>query len=112
MSDRTYYEAHVTLIGRPAAVEPLVRAARWKFSHIEGDEVFGAGLKCYATRQFKSSIPREHILNELQGVADRLVEQGCTVVRRKIELVLYDDRSSAIRFTCDGACPECHTEAA
>lgn len=106
----TYYEAHVTMLGSPQHLEPLVTALRWKFSSIDGDPTLGTGIKCYATRHFKSSRSQNDVLAELHGAADALGEQGIGVIRRKIELVVYDDRSSTVRFACNGGCAECHSD--
>lgn len=105
----TYYEAHITLLGRPDFVRPLVEALQWKFSAIDGDPVLGPGVKCYATKQFNSKIPREAVLQDLQETAAALVG-SVEIIRKKIELVIYDTRSRRMRDVCAGSCPECHSE--
>lgn len=105
---RTYYECHVTLEGNPATLRPCVEALRWKFSAIDGDPLLGAGIKCYATKHFNVRRGHAVVLHALLSAAATLEELGCTVTRRKVELVLYDDRSSKIR--CTGACVECHLD--
>jgi len=107
MSVTTYYEAHITMMGIAAYIKPAVEKLRWKFSVIEGDTNLGAGSKCYATKQFKASEEKEQVLQQLLDTANKLEGPFAEVLRRKIELVLYDDRSSTVRFTCDGLCPEC-----
>ncbi len=104
----TYYECHVTLLGDPHAIRPYVEAMKWKFSCIDGDPVLGDGIKCYATRHFHAGLGQDHVLAQLLDTAASLAELGLSVLRRKVELVLYDDRSTKTR--CTGACPECHLD--
>ena len=110
MSVKSYYEAHVTMLGLPWKYRTVVEDLGWKFSVIDGDPTLGDGIKCYATKHFKASLPKEEVLKELLDAADILKIEGCNVVRRKIELVIYDDRSSTVNFQCNGGCPECHLD--
>lgn len=106
---KQYYEAHVTMEGDPKLIRPLVEALSWKFSCIDGDINLGDGVKCYATRQFNATKNSpEGMVAILNAVADTLAT-NVKVLRRKVELVIYDDRSSTVR--CDGACYECHVDA-
>ncbi|KGM36115.1 hypothetical protein [Inquilinus limosus] len=106
----TYFECHVTMVGDPAQLRPMVEEVGWKFSQIDGDPVLGEEVKCYATMLFNARKDQEWVLNQLLATADALEGYGATVLRRKVERVLYDDRSSAVRFQCNGACPECHLD--
>lgn len=118
MSAKTYYEAHITMVRQPehmvmnsVLVEVAVKDLKWKFSKIDGDPTLGAGLKYYATKHFNAKQNKEMVLAELHHVADKLAEnKNIKVVRRKIELVIYDDRSNTINFSCNGLCPECHID--
>lgn len=105
---RQYYECHVTMTGDPQILRPLVEDLKWKFSCIDGDVVLGDGVKCYATMLYNQRMRPGLVLSLLHSVANQLTEMGATVLRKKMEQVLYDDRSSVVR--CDGGCPECHTE--
>lgn len=102
----SYYEAHITLLGNPDKLEPIIKSIKWKFSKIDGDPNFGDGIRCYATRQYNGNLNKKSVLLDLHSKAN-ILEQHGTVIRKKIELVIYDDRSSLINFTCSGNCPEC-----
>lgn len=103
--DGHYFEAHITLRGEPNEVRSHVERIGWKFSAIDGDPVLGPGLKCYATYFFNKRIGSAKAVDLLMESARILEKRGCIVTRRKIELVLFDDRSS--KTQCIGACPEC-----
>jgi len=109
MSGKRYYEAHVTMLGMPGEGRTLVERIRWKYSCIDGDANLGDGVKCYATRQFKGTLTEQQVVGLLNDAANLLAEHGHKVIRRKVEVVIFDDRSEAVQ-PCDGACPECHTD--
>lgn len=103
---KTYYECHITLNGDPTKIKAAVEEIHWKFSKIDGDPVMGSGVKCYATRHFNAKWGKEQVVFLLHDAANMLLEYpGIEVTRRKVELVIFDDRSSKVR--CDGMCPEC-----
>lgn len=106
----SYYEAHITMLGDPVKIQEECKNFYWFFSKIDGDPALGDGIKCYLTRQFSHRLTKEEVLHHLLEAAENLEKRGIKVVRKKVELVIYDSRSSLIRFNCDGACPECHTE--
>lgn len=109
--NKRYFEAHVTMEAPPSEaprVAAAVKAIGWRFSAINGDPILGDGVKMYATTHWNERIGIEVAVRRLHQAAGMLGAQH-KVVRRKVELVLYDDRSSAVS-TCDGACPECHAE--
>ncbi len=107
---KSYYECHVTMLGDPEKIKPIVESlTNWKFSAINGDPVLGDGVKCYATYFYKARFDQASVVSALHSIAQILNEAGCNVIRRKVELVMYDDRSSAVN-TCDGACVECHLD--
>lgn len=105
-----YYECHITMIGKPEFIKPLVEKTKWKFSSIDGDPVLGDGIKCYATRLFNYKLPQDQVLDILFHTANNLKDKDCNVVRRKIELVIYDDKSSHVKFDCKGGCKDCHLD--
>lgn len=107
---KTYYEAHVTFrSGDDFRSEPrlqrIVEGRKWKFSAISGDANLGPGRKLYATRQFPTRVGTERVIRELHCVADALAQAGAEVLRRKVEEVIFDDRSEKVQ--CLGGCQEC-----
>lgn len=110
MSAKTYYEAHITMTAEKPDhkyLQDMVERCGWKFSKIDGDPSLGSGIKCYATKHFKSSLSKETVLNELISTSRNLDGIYADVVREKIELVIHDTRSSTIKFECNGLCEEC-----
>lgn len=106
---KSYYECHITLEGSSSVCRGPVEAEGWKFSAIDGDPVMGSGVKCYATRHYNARLRQENVLDILFWTAHQLEVAGLVVTRRKVELVIYDDRSAKVK-PCDGACPECHLD--
>jgi hypothetical protein len=78
--------------GDPKKISPHVNSVGWTFSSIDGDPDLGRGVKCYATRQFNSKLEVNEVIFLLNHTADILIEYGCEVLRKKIELVIYDER--------------------
>lgn len=111
MSATSYYECHLTMVGDPAFIKPLVEAFGWKFSQIEGDIVLGDGIKCYATKHYNAKLPADKVRAIVDGAGDRMQRDKVQVIRRKVELVIYDDRSKDVRpEPCNGACIGCHLD--
>lgn len=108
IGQKRYYECHVTMMGNPQTIRLEVEKLKWKFSVIDGDPVLGEGVKCYATRLFNTKLGTNEIVSQLLEVASVLSNYGFKVLRRKVELVIYDDRSTKVR--CTGGCVECHLD--
>lgn len=105
----TYYECHLTMTGKPEYVRPRVESMKWKFSAIDGDITLGDGVKLYATRHFNGKLAPHEVLQKLNDAAKMMQILGVRVIRKKAELVIYDDRSSKID-ACNGGCIECHLD--
>lgn len=101
MNTKPYYECHVTFVDPNhtndpddsstwAPREPVV--AGWIFSRISGDPVLGRGIKSYLTRQFKGRLPLAAVIGSVEHVAAELTALGFTVLRRKVERVVYDTK--------------------
>lgn len=91
------YECHIT-IELPDSVfitllEKKILENGWKFSKIDGDPIFGKGIKCYATQHFNSSKNVNKVLEEMNNVAEHLDILGFNVIREKIELIIYDTKN-------------------
>ncbi len=95
-----YYECHITMNGDPEVVKPLVELTGWRFSAINGDMIMGKGIKCYATMLYSTLRSEKFCVDELIRAADFLVRHNVQVTRRKMERVIYDDKTGK----CDGAC--------
>lgn len=64
----------------------------------------------YATRQFNERIGDSEVIRLLNETASTLEAMGpAEILRRKVEMVIYDDRSSLVK-PCDGGCVECHLD--
>ena len=92
----SYYECHITMEGgvmNAYHIEKfLEQKTNWKFSKIDGDINFGPGVKFYATNQFNMKIGIEAVIHQVKSMAEILASQGAKVIRRKVEIVIYDNR--------------------
>ena len=91
-----YYECHITIEGDKDLIERRVTAHGWKFSSIDGDPSLGEGVKCYATTHYNNRIPLMEVIDNVQFVARHYREEGFTVLREKVEIVVYDTRSKSV----------------
>ncbi len=92
------------MLGDPETIKPLVERFGWKFSCINGDPVLGDGVKCYATMLYAKSKGEDWVKGRLLYIALKMKNEGVKVLRRKVELVIYDDRD--VSAVCDGGCCE------
>lgn len=106
---KNYYECHITMLGDPETIKPLVERVGWKFSCINGDPVLGDGVKCYATMLYSKLHGDNWVQMQLLSTAAMLAKSGALILRRKVELVIYDDRD--VSAVCDGGCCEANGRA-
>ncbi len=103
---KNYYECHVTMTGDVKELRSLVERHGWKFSAIDGDPVMGSGVKCYATMLYNLTVGQQECVDRTVYLAIKLGALGANILRRKAELVVFDDRSALAASACDGACCE------
>lgn len=86
------FECHITIQASADEVEPLEKLIdtfpEWSFSRIAGDPVLGRSTFCYATAHFS----RKELAMFQTVTMAALLESMFTVVRRKIEEVVWDSR--------------------
>lgn len=88
-----YYECHITIKSkRPDLTAQLVECYGWTFSQIDGDPVLGKGVKCYATKHYNAKYTVDEVKEELTMAHAALIDPIHKIVRRKVELVLIDER--------------------
>lgn len=92
------FEIHLTFSHHAAAdVRRLSDTLKWKYSQIDGDPVLGNKVFCYLTTHAPDFMSAR---NALEHAVQWLIGQGVVPIRKKIEVVVYDDRTSgdALRF--------------
>jgi len=91
-----YYEVHLIMRSIPDALSLRVYLTPydWHYSCIDGDIVCGDKAKLhYVTKHFDGSWFLEEVEDAMNAMADSLKERGCLIIRRKIEMVVYDRRT-------------------
>jgi len=89
---KQYYECHITFTGDALEGEAAVKYVRWKWSHIAGDPIMGAGVRQYATMHYNVRKDKDWIWQRMQDIRTFLDTAGLPVSRCKIEVVLMDER--------------------
>jgi len=86
------YEAHITCDKQYAReVEQVAEATGWVFSVISGCPILGQGTYCYLTNYNKDNPAL--LLASMQGVSRGLQDRGVSVLRSKIEHIVYDSKT-------------------
>lgn len=93
-----YFECHVTLQGDKDHIKPIVESTGWTFSAIDGDPNMGDGVKCYATTQLNATkFDCQQAVNAVEQCANVLHAAGMTILRKKVELVVFDSRRDKVK---------------
>lgn len=95
---KEYYECHITIESANQHMSEMkVMSVGWTFSAIDGDPVLGKGVKCYATKHFNSTKNSlEEVIAFVDFAAAAINDSVSKVIRRKVELVVYDTRGPII----------------
>lgn len=84
------FECHVTCLSSQADLaQNVATALGWKTSQIARDPVLGDDTFFYLTMYDTDYMTLYH---RMKFVAYRLMAEGCTVVREKIELIMFDTK--------------------
>lgn len=99
---KEYYECHITMISSKEdncekcsnrdLVKTWVEYAGWKYSSIDGDPTLGAGIKCYATHHYNKKYTVKDVKKMMDNAVNLIKYSGAKILRKKIELVIYDER--------------------
>jgi hypothetical protein len=92
------FEIHLTFdMNKAREVRELNIVLKWKYSQIDGDPVLGNKVFCYLTTHAPNFMSAR---NALEHAVHWLIDQGAMPLRKKIEVVVYDDRTTgdALRF--------------
>jgi len=89
--DYMNYECHITCkLEDHVEAEKIAKWHGWKTSEIARDPLLGQDTYFYLTRHHDDLIEMHKEMNFMSGC---LRNAGCTVIREKIELTVYDTKS-------------------
>lgn len=84
------YECHITCSRDDAGkVQAVAKHVGWKFSQIDGDPVLGKEVFCYLTTHDDQYVT---MYNRMEKAVACLQAVSVHVVRKKIELTIYDTK--------------------
>ncbi len=84
------YECHITVDKKfSMALEAMAKILHWKYSCIDGDPVLGKQAFAYLTTHDNSF---ERMVTRMDEVCDLLEPMLIPVLRKKIELIVYDTK--------------------
>ncbi len=85
------FEAHITMPREQRdLVERQASIMGWSFSIIDGDPIMGQKPYCYLTAYHTDGQKLLAVMNEVSGV---LSKGGVTILREKLEEILYDTKT-------------------
>lgn len=86
------YECHLTMSPVQTRDKYTVEGMGLSYSQIDNDPDLGKGSRAYATFHRDGSIDMCQVIADLEKYNNYLLEAGAKVIRRKIEVVIYDRR--------------------
>jgi len=85
------FECHITVHAISAdRAQQVADDLRWKTSEIARDPLLGDATYFYLTRHDSRY---EDLIEHMHGTCDALLALGIEVVRKKIELIMYDNKT-------------------
>lgn len=90
-----YYETHITMDHVPdvLSLQVYLNSYGWYYSRIDGDPHLGPLVFHYATRHYAGSWMPDDVKKNLQDMVELLKTRNCSVIRSKIEMVIYDTKT-------------------
>jgi hypothetical protein len=89
------YEIHITMEHIPdkLSMQVFLNSYNWSYSAIDGDPHLGPKVFHYATKHYDADIhDLRYVLQRTEDLITLLQQNGATVVRHKVELVVFDSR--------------------
>lgn len=85
------FEAHITCLrSEGEMVQKFCELTGWTYSQIDGDPIMGKRAYCYATAYREDG---HVLLAETSALARNLEQAGVTVLREKVEQIMYDTKT-------------------
>jgi hypothetical protein len=89
------YEVHITMDHVPdkLSTQVFLTSYNWSYSAIDGDPHLGPRVFHYATKHYDADVhDLRYVLQRTEDLIELLTKQKCSVVRHKVELVVFDSR--------------------
>lgn len=84
-------EAHITAnIEHATVVRDMAEHTGWIYSQIAGCPLLGPGTYCYLTSYDRDA---HRLKRDMRAVCESLEKQGVTVLRSKIEHIVFDTKT-------------------
>lgn len=93
------YEVHITMDHVPdkLSLQVFLNSYNWSYSAIDGDPLLGPKVFHYATKHYDPAVHDViYVLQRTESLIELLKQQGCSVVRHKVELVVFDSRKRGL----------------
>ena len=89
------YEVHITMEHVPdkLSLQVFLNSYNWAYIAIDGDPHLGPKIFHDATKHYDADVhDLRYVLQRAEDLIALLTQQGCSVVRHKVELVVFDSR--------------------